>query len=477
MNTRTATRFLVVGLVAFLAPASLHASVVGHWALDDPVGTSGTGVVIDSENFRNGTTVGPPTFGGAGANANTGTSASFPGTSRINVPYNPNLNPASFTATAWAYANNTAGAQSVVTSRSESGGTKGYILYNINNRWEFWTGKGSGWDVLTGPAVTTGTWTHLAISRDAGAGTKTLYVNGVPNTAAGNYVPNTNQDLHIGSGGNAGTQFYFDGRIDDVVLFDEALTTAEVVDVRDNSVPDPIIPGPVPYPTILKPVAVSTSIGGDAGSHHVYLIDDNPTFAATSLQRPVGTGVTLETGDLLSDALATVHERSATAHAESWTRPTGLGQPQFVFDLTGSGDTPVESIILWQYGNSAPGNSARDFELIFHTEAEGGVFSFASAGGTETIEFAGTMSAAASYATASNVAQQFSFVAPETARYVGLRIANNYNGILSPGGDRYGLGEVRFVAPGSVIPEPATMAAIGLALSGLGGYLKKRRQG
>ncbi|NQT40601.1 MAG: discoidin domain-containing protein [Planctomycetes bacterium] len=649
MSTRIAALWLVAAVAFLLSATPLDAGVVGHWTLDDPAGTSGTGSVVDSQHARNGITVGSPTFGALGANVNTGTSASFSGTAHIDVPYNPDLNPASFTATAWAYANSTAGAQSVMTSRSETGGTSGYILYNISNSWQFWTGPGSGWDVVTGPSVATGTWTHLGISYDADSSTKTLFVNGVPTSQTGNYAQNPNMDLHIGSGGNTGTQYNFDGSIDDVLLFDEALDQTAVQDIMNNSVPDPgllssgknyaygqnlpgynggtdyyaddshvqtlgaydtgdvtdgayyddgtasaigpnellgwgtpvtvpaditidleslhtitgvtvgshtyqahangspddvtlsfstdgstfgspitqtffdpatngqndfvvDVPGTearyvklsfdggalgphatpnkwmldevsvhgtaadaVPEPTIIKPVAVSTSITGDAGSSHLYLLDDNPGFAAHSLQRPVGTGVTLETGDPVSHALVTVHERSGTAHAESWTRGTGLGLPEFVFDLTGGGDTPVESILLWQYGNGSPGNSARDFELIFHTEAEGDVFSFASGSGTEANEFTGTMDAAAPFTTDANVAQQFNF-APETARYVGLRIANNYLGILGPGGDRYGLGEVRFVAPaaGAAVPEPSTFALAALGLLGLGWYGRRR---
>jgi len=475
MNARTVIRITVAALAACLIPASLNAAAVAHWRLDEPVGTSGAGSVVDSQGIHDGTTVGPPTFGGAGANANTGTSASFPGTSHVDVPYHPALNPTSFTLTTWVYPTGGSGHRSAVTGRLDGSGRRGYMLYiTPGNTWEFWTGNGAGaWPSLSGGAVAFNQWTHVAISFDAATSTKSITINGgtPTSTTAQGYAPNNLRDLHIGAGADAGNSYYFTGALDDIVLFDEALGQTAVQDVMDNSVPDPIIPVQAPYPTILKPVSVSTNIAGDAGSSHLYLLDDNPGFGADSLQRPAGTGVTLNTGDPLADALATVHERSGTAHAESWTRPTGSGNPEFVFDLTGGGDTPVESILLWQYGNGSPGNSARDFELIFHTEAEGNGFSF----GTEPIEFAGTMDAASPFTTAANVAQLFSF-APETARYVGLRLANNYNGILGPGGDRYGLGEVRFVAPAvTVIPEPATMILATLALSGLGGYLRKRR--
>jgi len=105
---------------------------------------------------------------------------------------------------------------------------------------------------------------------------------------------------------------------------------------------------------VIQPVAATSTIAGDAGSSVSYLLVDNPGFAADALQRPVGTGVLLPTGDSVANALATVHERSGSAHAESWTRGTGFGNPVFSFDL--GADTSIDSILLWQYGNSSPGN-------------------------------------------------------------------------------------------------------------------------
>jgi len=236
--------------------------------------------------------------------------------------------------------------------------------------------------------------------------------------------------------------------------------------------------------TILKPVSVSTSIPGDAGSSHLYLLDDNAGYAAAGLQRPVGTGVTLETGDPLSDALATLAELSGTGHAESWTRPIGVGLPEFVFDLTGGGDTPVESILLWQYGNNGGGpnrvgNHTKDFRVILHTEAEGSTFDF----GTETADLDDLMDVIEQATTEYNVAQLFDFASVQNARYAAFRIDDNYGGEpgIIAGGDRYGLGEVRFVAPaaGAIVPEPSTfvLAALGLlGLLGVGWHGRRRRK-
>jgi hypothetical protein len=86
--------------------------------------------------------------------------------------------------------------------------------------------------------VETGVWQHLAISFDVGTNTKTLYVNGVEAAVATDqgYMPNTQQELHIGGGGDLGNEFRFMGSIDDIGLWDEALDVAAIVDVMENGV-------------------------------------------------------------------------------------------------------------------------------------------------------------------------------------------------------------------------------------------------
>ena len=216
---------------------------------------------------------------------------------------------------------------------------------------------------------------------------------------------------------------------------------------------------------VVKPVSVSGTIGGDAGSSAAYLLDDNPGFGAPSLSDAGGNAVTLDSGDSLAKALGTFHVREGAAHEESWTRSTGLGNPVFVFDL--GSEIEVGSTILWQYGNNGgagddnQGNSTKDFELIFHTAAEGVTFDF----GSEAVEFTGEMDDIPGDATLDNYAQFFGFGEEITAQYIGLRIATNYLDIIPIGGDRYGLGEVRFAT--ETVPEPITMLMLGLGGIGL----------
>ncbi len=203
--------------------------------------------------------------------------------------------------------------------------------------------------------------------------------------------------------------------------------------------------------TVVTPVRVTSSAGNDVNSHINYLIADNPTYTKEmSLQRPVGTAVTLPSGADVALALATFHLRSGRGEAESWTQLIDRLPEEgaiLVFDLTGGGNVDINSVILWQYGNHGgkrlSENDTKDFRMIFHTEAQGTVFDFS----TEPVDLTAAMKKAGK-TTDLNVAQQFTFTV-KRARYAAMKIDSNH-GIDGQLGPRYGLGEVRFSTPGGV---------------------------
>jgi VCBS repeat-containing protein len=181
------------------------------------------------------------------ASATSQGAATFNGTnSSVDIPHSPALNPAgSFSVESWSMVTGGAGNfRSVITSRDGiPGDTRGYILYaGSDNRWQFWTGTGGSggtWDNLTGPAVTLNQWTHVVMTFDAASGpdgngayngTKTLYVDGaqVAQAAGRFYEPNAVEDVHIGAGSDAGNQFFLPGSVDEVSIYDSALSGADV---------------------------------------------------------------------------------------------------------------------------------------------------------------------------------------------------------------------------------------------------------
>jgi len=157
----------------------------------------------------------------------------------VDVPYSLDLHPAAFTLSVWAYAD-PAGTnyRSPLTSRDDTP-QRGYILYLApTNIWQFWTGTGTTWHQTVGPAAQLGEWTHLGATFDNGL--KTLYVNGrqvVQNT--GTLVPNTKQPFRIGAGSSEKTagEFFWRGFIDDVRLYKQALSAAEIASLAGLTKP------------------------------------------------------------------------------------------------------------------------------------------------------------------------------------------------------------------------------------------------
>jgi hypothetical protein len=151
----------------------------------------------------------------------------------VQVPHSLAINPVVFSVECWARLTGGAGTyRAAVSSRDYQAG---YIIYaGDNNNWQFWTRMpGSSWENLVGLPVVEGEWTHLVATFD---GTnKSFYINGAlavtqVNT---NYAPNLLRPFRIGAGNNeddpgAGSIYPFPGNLDEVAIYNYALTPAQV---------------------------------------------------------------------------------------------------------------------------------------------------------------------------------------------------------------------------------------------------------
>ena len=204
--------------------------LIGHWKLDGDLMDSASG--FDA-------TAGSAVYGAGLVEG--GQALSLGGIDPNQVAYVSNtafLNTNQFTVSLWAKVAGGAGSyRSPVTSRMEPP-TSGYIIYATSgDKWEYWTGAGTGWTSTgSGEAVTDvveGEWIFLTATYDESTLTQKLYVNGlfVSETVLGSPIPlNMETALKIGCGGSIdeNPEYIFNGMIDDVRYWSYALDSFAV---------------------------------------------------------------------------------------------------------------------------------------------------------------------------------------------------------------------------------------------------------
>lgn len=151
----------------------------------------------------------------------------------VNVFYHENLNQKdTFTVSAWANALVVEGHRAVVSCRDDFP-QRGYIFYvTPDNTWMFIVGTGSEWAQIQGPAVNLGKWDHVAgVYAD---GTMKFYINGeLIDEKDAKISVNPGQEFLIGAGKNESDKhdYFFKGKIDDVLVYDRELNKNEIAEV------------------------------------------------------------------------------------------------------------------------------------------------------------------------------------------------------------------------------------------------------
>jgi Concanavalin A-like lectin/glucanases superfamily len=206
---------------------------VSFWRLGEASGTS----AADSIGGNGGTYGGSPTLGQAGALAgDSDSSAGFNSTSQnISVPDSASLRPTQISVEAWIKPDSAtiADFDSPVMKTSNDNWTDGYGLFYRSSGTVIgffvssWGGGG------TTAAISLDQWTHVVGTYDGA--TISLYLNGVLAASKSflSGIPHSTNALYIGSGttgsGSAGPAGYFwGGGIDDVAIYNKALTATEI---------------------------------------------------------------------------------------------------------------------------------------------------------------------------------------------------------------------------------------------------------
>ena len=208
----------------------LDFGMVGYWPFDGNASDlSGNG----NHGTIHGAVPGMDRYGRANK------SYSFNGTNNyIEVPYFADLSSPQFSFSLWVHASALTSVHgSPITSRNTP--ESGYILYKIpQNQWAFWTGNGNRWKATSIGGVTVNEWESIVCVHN---GSNMLaYRAGIEvGSLATTFAANTLKPFRIGAGKteSASPDFYFNGLIDDVRVYNRALSASEVLSLYNLEKP------------------------------------------------------------------------------------------------------------------------------------------------------------------------------------------------------------------------------------------------
>ena len=223
----------------------------------------GEGNADDTLGQNNGTLVNGTGFGPGEVNQ----AFSFNGATQfVEIADSPALDPTSaMTLEAWVYLTAFSANDSVVIAAKEDPfSTRQYqlSLFNVQGQWRFGTALmvPAGFVSFTGSTpAQLGTWYHVAMSYDGAA--LRLYVNGAMDASAAVNGPInvTANSLKIGSDGTGPWNFI--GLIDEVSLYNRALTAPEIASIAQAGAAGKCISPPV---IVLQPADETVPLGGTA---------------------------------------------------------------------------------------------------------------------------------------------------------------------------------------------------------------------
>lgn len=208
----------------------LDSGLAGYWALDNGSGTSATD---SSTNGNAGTLTGGPTW----TTGQIGGAVSFDGTDDyINIPDSSVLEPLStnIAITAWIYPTASGSYPAIVAKTntfSEGSATKYALYFNLGTRnLSFTMGGTIRYSTLTVPLDQ---WSFVAVSQDSSG--VTMYLNNNSQSFGATAAPSySTETLKIG---RFGTDGHFTGNIDDVRIYNRALSAEELANLARLTTP------------------------------------------------------------------------------------------------------------------------------------------------------------------------------------------------------------------------------------------------
>ncbi len=231
---------LVLILVLLCNGTNASAGLVGYWNFEEGIGT----VAHDSANNSDGNI-----YGASWTSGKVGNALNFDGINDyIDVGDIPILDISSaITLEAWA--KTTLTTNDTIISKDDDHGNREYYLglgYGVEVpgkvRWALKTTAFE--DIDSSESANDGQWHHIAATYD-GSYLRT-YIDGIEDSNSPivqtGFIPNTNASFRIGAMSDIGYEQYFQGTIDEVRIYNNALTQDEIVrdmNFNNTAVPEP----------------------------------------------------------------------------------------------------------------------------------------------------------------------------------------------------------------------------------------------
>ena len=291
--------------------------LVAAYAFDEPLGTS----VTDASGMNNTGTISGATRLAAGKN---GAALTFDGVNdSVSVPDANSLDlTTAMTLEAWVKPAAQSDWRTLILK--ETSGNLVYALYSSSAYGGSGVARPSSWidaaDVGATTALAANAWNHLATTYDRT--TWRLYVNGtqVASKAFTGTIPVSTGALKIG--GNSIWGEWFTGQIDDVRVYNRALTAAEVTTDRDTAVGGPAAPdttaptvsvtAPATGATVSGTVAVNAAAADNVGVSGVQFKLDGANLGAEDTAAPYTTSWNTLTASNGTHTLTAVARDAAT---------------------------------------------------------------------------------------------------------------------------------------------------------------------
>jgi hypothetical protein len=248
----------MIGCVLSVHRVEASSGLVGSWSFDEGTGTS---VHDSSGNGNNGTLMNAPVW----STGKYGDALTFDGIyDYVEIPHNETLTSSNFTIEAWIYlSSDVVGTQARKVSKQETI-SKSYSFDIFGNGYGGSTGNqlllsiGNGanwWNFLSATHLSNQTWYHVAGTHEGT--TSKIYIDGQldKNGTTSTQTANNTGVLTIGCQKQTGTNasFFFNGTIDEVEIYNRALSQQEIQGDMIPEFPAPLV---LLLPMIVIPLIV-----------------------------------------------------------------------------------------------------------------------------------------------------------------------------------------------------------------------------